>query len=62
MMLIAYSTVTIGGFVMEYLTQIHQSGLMVPFALLITVIILGIGFIFKSGCDDEEWFFGLCKG
>lgn len=47
---------------MEYLTQIHQSGLMVPFALLITVIILGIGFIFKSGCDDEEWFFGLCKG
>ena len=39
---------------MDYLTQILESGLMIPFAFLTAVIILGIGFLFKKGSDDEE--------
>ena len=39
---------------MDYLTQILESGLMIPFAFLTAVIILGIGFLFKKDSDDEE--------
>ena len=39
---------------MGYLSQILGSGLMIPFAFLTAVIILGIGFLFKKGSDDEE--------
>ncbi len=31
---------------MNYLTQILESGLMIPFAFLTAVVILGIGFLF----------------
>ena len=39
---------------MDYLTQILESGLAVPFAFLTAVIILGIGFLLKKDSDDEE--------
>ncbi len=39
---------------MDYLTQILESGLAVPFAFLTAVIIFGIGFLFKKDSDDEE--------
>lgn len=39
---------------MHYLTQILESGLAVPFALLTAVVVLGIGYLFKSDSDDEE--------
>lgn len=39
---------------MEYLTQILESGLAIPFAFLTAVIILGIGFVFKKDTDDKE--------
>jgi len=39
---------------MDYLTPILESGLMIPFAFLTAVIILGIGILLKKDSDDEE--------